>query len=438
MTRGMGPRSARNPGTAPSFGRCPARWAPVLLAALCLALLPGHVAGQRTTLPLSFPGGEGGSLPVERHRGYPAIASAALAGLGWERAERNDGVHLTHRSGLRLEFREGSPFFRWDGELVQLVHSPYRVGSEVYLPIQLVTDLFPGLLPDVYRFDGGEGVLRVATARVDAAPPGDLSPDPAPPATPEVRPAQPAPTPAPREAVRRLVVIDPGHGGEDPGAIGPGGVREKDVALAIALALARELEGDPTLEVRLTRDQDVLVPIWERGLRATEWKGDRPGIFLSIHANALPDRPTVRGFETYFLSEARTEHERRVAAAENAPLRREAPEGVPMAEDPLLATILRDLITFDHQHWSALLAEMVQRELGTFHPGPNRGVKQGPFAVITNALMPSVLVEVGFISHRDEERLMTQPEFHRNTARALARSVRAFFQRYPPGMAAGS
>jgi hypothetical protein len=102
-------------------------------------------------------------------------------------------------------------------------------------------------------------------------------------------------------------------------------------------------------------------------------------------------------------------------------------------DDPLLAGILRDLITHDHQHWSALLAEMVQRELGTFHPGPDRGVKQAPFAVLTNALMPSVLVELGFITNREEERLMTRPEFHRDRPEALARAIRAFFDRYPPG-----
>jgi N-acetylmuramoyl-L-alanine amidase len=240
--------------------------------------------------------------------------------------------------------------------------------------------------------------------------------------------------PEDRGARSRVVIIDPGHGGDEPGAVGPAGTMEKSVALAVGLALARELANDPWIEVRLTRDRDLTVPLWGRGEQATVWKGERPGVFVSIHANAVPNRPGVRGFETYFLSEARTEHERRVAAAENAPLRRDNPD-VPRtaAEDPLLAGILRDLITFDHQHWSSLLAEMVQRELATFHPGPNRGVKQGPFAVITNSMMPSVLVELGFITNRDEERLLTSPEFHRESAAAMAAAIREFFDRYPPG-----
>ena len=86
----------------------------------------------------------------------------------------------------------------------------------------------------------------------------------------------------------------------------------------------------------------------------------------------------------------------------------------------------------DHQHWSSLLAEGIQDQLEEVHPGPNRGVKQGPFAVITNALMPAVLVEVGFISNREEERVLSQVQFQREVAGALARAIRDFFRRYPP------
>lgn len=165
---------------------------------------------------------------------------------------------------------------------------------------------------------------------------------------------------------------------------------------------------------------------------ATEWKGDRPGVFVSVHANAMPNSRETRGFETYFLSEARTEHERRVAALENAAQEFEREEDRPV-EHADLSFILKELRNLDHQHWSALLAEFVQARLHRVHPGPNRGVKQGPFAVITNALMPAVLVEVGFISNPQEERLMTQREFQQDAARAVAEAVKEFFERYPPG-----
>ena len=90
----------------------------------------------------------------------------------------------------------------------------------------------------------------------------------------------------------------------------------------------------------------------------------------------------------------------------------------------------------EHQHWSELLAEMVQEEIEDFHPGPNRGVKQGVLAVLTNALMPAVLVEVGYLSNPDESRLMGQEGFQVQTAQALGRSIERFFDRYPPGSGA--
>jgi N-acetylmuramoyl-L-alanine amidase len=229
----------------------------------------------------------------------------------------------------------------------------------------------------------------------------------------------------------RVVVIDPGHGGYDPGSVGPAGVREKDVSLAVALALAEALAGEPDLEVHLTRDRDVSIPVWERGEMATRLKGDRPGIFISIHLNALDD-PYTRGVETYFLSEARTEHERRVAALENAPPAGNGDGGAALTGDPGLAFILNELRNLDHIHWSADLAQVVQAQLAEVHPGRDRGVKQAPLAVITNALMPGVLVELGFVTQRDEERLLADPAFHAEAADALAEAVRTFLRRYPP------
>ncbi|MEX0935569.1 MAG: N-acetylmuramoyl-L-alanine amidase [Gemmatimonadota bacterium] len=371
---------------------------------------------------------------MESHRGYLAIPAPSLEPLTWTLSPEEDGVGvlLRHRTGIVLRFVAGSPLVDWDGTLLQMVDSPYWVGETFYLPLQVVTDLFPGFLPGAYRFDESSGRLEVEGAIAAASGPsgtGILDRESTSPGVSGDPPSAPVDA---EPSASRIVIIDPGHGGDDPGATGDGGIREKDVALSIALALHRALSGDPDLEVRLTRDRDQLVPLWERGELATAWKGDRPGVFISIHANALPDRTGVRGFETYFLSEARTEHERRVAAAENAAMSSERQAAVPTA-DPLLGGILADLRTFDHQHWSALLAEEVQRELGTFHPGPDRGVKQGPLAVITNSLMPSVLVEIGFITNPREARDLIRTEFQADAAAAIARAVGRFFERYPPG-----
>ncbi|MFC1662489.1 N-acetylmuramoyl-L-alanine amidase, partial [Gemmatimonadota bacterium] len=214
---------------------------------------------------------------------------------------------------------------------------------------------------------------------------------------------------------------------------GPGGTVEKEVAFEIASTIAEILRREEGLEVHLTRETDTLVPLWKRGEQATEWKSDRPaGVFVSIHANAMPNSSSVRGFETYFLSEARTEHERRVAALENAASEFETEEDSSQSGTDL-GFILSELRSLDHQHWSALLAELVQAELREVHPGPNRGVKQGPFAVITNALMPAVLIEVGFISNPQEERLLAEREFQEDVAGAVTAAVLEFFRRYPGG-----
>jgi N-acetylmuramoyl-L-alanine amidase len=232
----------------------------------------------------------------------------------------------------------------------------------------------------------------------------------------------------------RVVVIDAGHGGYDPGTIGVGGVREKNVALGIALALAEALRREPDLEVHLLRDDDTFIEVWDRGQMATDIRGERPGVFISLHANSLPNRGNAKGFETYFLSEARTDHERRVAAIENAPISVRGDGTAPSGD---LDFILRELRNLDHQHWSALLAGNIQEEVERIHPGPNRGVKQAPMAVITNALMPAVLVEIGYLSDAQEARLLVQESFQRDAAGAIAQAVVRFFERYPPGSGGG-
>jgi len=385
-------------------------------AAMALWVLPGGAAAQSAeTLRLVGPQ-DGIAVVVERHRGYAAVPFRVLERIGWTVSAARAGGEAQHvRRTVRV--RERSPFFEWDGALLQLTHEPYRIGDELWVPLQLLSDFLPERFPEDYRFETDPLTLRALSAGAWSTPVPELAP--------ARRPARTSPP-------VRVVVIDPGHGGADPGAHGPAGTREKDVALALGLALAGELEGHPRLKVYLTRSSDRQVPLWERGEWATGIKGDRPGIFISIHANSGGELST-RGFETYFLSEARTEHERRVAALENAPFLATATADDLVTGDPALDFILRDLGNLDHQHWSALLAELVQERIAPVHSGPNRGVKQAPLAVITNALMPSVLLEVGFISNRAEERLLAAREFQTNAARAIASAVDDFFQRYPPG-----
>jgi N-acetylmuramoyl-L-alanine amidase len=390
---------------------------------LVVAAHAGAASAQAPGLRIERADGSMTDVTVVRDRGYAAVQLSLFGVLGWTVRESGNEVTVTVPNEIEIGLRVGSPFFHWDGIVFQLADAPYREANGVLLPLQLLTEFLPNRLPDLYEYDGARALLRagdpqlIGGRQVEAPPPAGSA---------EALPAGRSTYSGPR-----VVIIDAGHGGEDPGALGPRGIREKDVALGIALELAAILRRNPGLEIHMIRDQDVFVDLWQRGEIATRLKGDKPGLFVSIHANSIQNQRSTRGFETYFLSEARTEHERRVAAIENAPL--SLGQGVDPVDEPDLDFILRELRNLDHQHWSNLLAELTQEELDEFHPGPNRGVKQGILAVLTNTLMPSVLVETGYLSHEEEGRLLGERSFQTNAARAIARAVERFVQRYPPG-----
>jgi N-acetylmuramoyl-L-alanine amidase len=349
-------------------------------------------------------------MPLDLTHGFSAVDATVLDSLGWKVDALDGHALLDGPGGSRVEVRAGTPFFRWNDTVLQLADVPYLQGGSLYVPLQLLSDFLPERLPDSYAFDGDSLTLRWKNAAPVPAPAGKLV------------------TLLPDNGTR-VVVIDPGHGGSDPGTIGIGGIEEKTVALAIAKDLAADLEKVPNLKVYLTRRTDTFVALWDRGQMATRLKGDRPGVFISIHANSTTAGRETRGFETYILSEARTEHERRVAAIENAPLGVDTTAGKASSD---LDYILRDMKNLNTQHWSSLLAQMVQDEMGKADPAPDRGVRQAPLAVITNALMPAVLVEVGYLSNPQDARLLGEKPFQKKVAAAIAKAVQDFFGRYPP------
>jgi N-acetylmuramoyl-L-alanine amidase len=395
---------------------------------------------------------------LDLEQGFAAVPIGLFEELGWAVAEVEGAIAMLGPHGVTLALTVGSPFFTWDDEVLQLADVPYRGGGQARVPVQLLADFLPRRLPELYTFDGSTLTLQAAEVEdwsgttVVQLRPDTQEPDAEDPAGQDSDAQLPSastaagagggggvavgPGTADRYRGPRIVVVDAGHGGGDPGALGLRGIREKNVALGIARAIAELLGRESDFEVYLTREDDTFVPIWDRGDLATEWKGDRPGVFLSIHANSFPTRRSARGFETYFLAEARNDHERRVSAIENASLSAGG-QAVDPDQEPDLGFILRELKALDHQHWSAMLAEMVQAEMAKFHPGPDRGVKQGVLAVLTNALMPSVLVEVGYLSNEDEGPLLGQPTFQDEAARSIARAVVRFFERYPPGSGTG-
>ena len=221
-----------------------------------------------------------------------------------------------------------------------------------------------------------------------------------------------------------VIVIDPGHGGEDTGAIGPGGALEKDLTLTLAEKLAVLLREEGGCQVFLTRTADVYVPLEERTLFANSHGAD---IFISIHANATPSSK-VRGIETYFLSfEASDDDARRVAAFENnIPGVSPAALTDPQGGQTDIKDILIDLARTEAHHESSALAESVHTALVEATGKGNRGVKQAPFVVLTGAVMPAVLVEVGFISNPAEARWLLDGAEQNRIAESITSGVLGF------------
>jgi N-acetylmuramoyl-L-alanine amidase len=221
----------------------------------------------------------------------------------------------------------------------------------------------------------------------------------------------------------RTVVIDPGHGGGDLGALGPGGLLEKDVSLALARRLRAVLTNSLGLQVFLTRERDEEMTLDERTAIANNYKAD---LFLSLHANGSRAR-SAQGSEVYFLSyQASDEESRRVAQSEGLAVLPQAPAGA--GAD--LALILWDMAQAEHLEESSLLASRIQEELAAVTGSEGRGVKQAPFRVLVGAAMPAVLVEVAFITNPAEEKLLAQDAFQARVAAAVARGVGRYDQEY--------
>jgi N-acetylmuramoyl-L-alanine amidase len=220
----------------------------------------------------------------------------------------------------------------------------------------------------------------------------------------------------------RKVVIDPGHGGEDPGAVGYSGLLEKDVVLSVGKELAGILKEKYDMEVILTRSKDVFIPLHERTAIANSSKAD---LFISIHANASR-RKAARGIETYILNWTTDEESMRVAARENN-LSLEKMKEVQSE----LQMILDDLERDNKKEESRKLAYNVQNLMISslsrdYKQVIDLGVKQALFYVLVRAEMPSVLVEISFISNRDEERLLSQKKYIDKIAEAIANGVGSY------------
>lgn len=229
----------------------------------------------------------------------------------------------------------------------------------------------------------------------------------------------------PASPIGPVIVLDPGHGGVETGAIGPSGLQEKDVTLDLARRVKALLEKSGATVV-LTRDEDRVVPLDDRTAIANQ---NRASLFVSIHLNASK-RTSAVGSETYFLSPDATDAEARtLAALENkayAPDQGGPSAPPPAAPDRGLELILWDLAQNTYLAESSRLAESVQRELNALTGTRDRGIRQAPFRVLMGATMPAILVEVGFISNPADESRFNDAAAKDKVADALARAIGEF------------
>jgi N-acetylmuramoyl-L-alanine amidase len=230
----------------------------------------------------------------------------------------------------------------------------------------------------------------------------------------------------------RHVVLDAGHGGHDSGAIGPTGLMEKDLVLDVARRVARLVEERLRLKVTQSRSADYFVPLRERASIANRAGAD---LFISIHANAHRDMASA-GVETYFLSlEATDSAARQVAERENQVI--ELENHGTAGQTDMVRGILWDLAQQKFREESSVLAEVVQDSMTESLRIPNRGVKQAGFYVLGGAAMPAVLIEIGFVTNRREERRLRDRRYRDDIAQAIFAGIAAYQRRSEQPLRAG-
>jgi N-acetylmuramoyl-L-alanine amidase len=383
------------------------------------------------------------SIPVTIDGGAPSVRADALMRAMHGTLITSTNLHYTlSLPRMRLDLIDGIPFAKLDTLTVPLTRAPQVRGGVLYLPFQFVSEVIPRYAGG-YTYDVTQAELRTSSTAVVAKspPPAATSTSPATavakaPPLRQVSSAPPPSTPPARvytkPAERQLVVIDAGHGGPDRGMTGPIGSAtwfvEKDVTLAVAKKLASALRARG-VDVLMTRTTDTLIALADRGKIANSNHGD---VFISIHCNA-PGYSTAaaareRGFETYFLAEAKTEDERRVQDMENESVKFET--GANTSKGDPLSFIITDMAQNEHLRESNDLAQTIQDGLLEVHPGPNRGVQQANFAVLRGSYMPAVLVEIGFGSNQAEATYLSDQDNQRAIARSLAESVIAYLAHY--------
>ena len=215
------------------------------------------------------------------------------------------------------------------------------------------------------------------------------------------------------------IIIDPGHGGKDPGAIGYRGTKEKDITLDVAKRLVKKIERNMNINTILTRDEDVFIRLEDRTKLANSENGK---LFISIHANSAEDR-RANGFETYMIGTNKNAAAVRTAARENAVLDLEGGNTKKLTDEALIkATIAQSGFANGSEQFAALVQEEMNKRLQS----KDRGVKQAGFYVLAYASMPNVLIELGYISNPSEEKKLKSSQYKDALATSIYRAIEQY------------
>jgi len=352
-------------------------------------------------------------------------------------------------NGTAIQVEEGLRFAKVGDQTYQLATAPEVRKGALYVPLQLVAEIVPriatNLIWDPARFELRAfssvqkfATREAATASVRAASPRRSGPPADQVRTERVPAVVTSNTPLGPLRQRRLVVVDAGHGGPDGGMHGPLGggpeVLEKNITLNVAKRVGAAL-GQRGIDVKYTRTTDTLIALGDRGRIANDAHAD---LFVSIHVNAAnpgwKNPGGARGFETYFLAEAKTEDAKRLERMENEVVKFES--GPSAGSGDPLSFIITDMKQNEHLREANDLADLIQRRVGQVHPGPDRGVKQAGFVVLVTAYMPAVLVEIGFGTNPAEAAYLSDPAKMDELAAAISDGVLEYLKRYERRVAA--
>jgi N-acetylmuramoyl-L-alanine amidase len=397
-----------------------------LIAALLLPAALQLAAAEPETLVVKD-ANRSHRIPLLATRKGPMLAPQSLAPMVTVGVRRvAPGEYFVRVNGADVHVWVGMRFVAIADRWRQLIETPTLENGRLLVPLQFVADVVPDAIGNGVIWDEARTELRLfSKVARGTAPTGT------PPRRADASGRKPSERSAP--ASRWRVVVDAGHGGPDNGMTGPLGggsfaIHEKDITLNLARRLGRRLRAQG-VDVIYTRTTDTLIALSDRGRIANDASGD---LFLSIHVNAAhmgwKAPAAARGFETYFLAEAKTEDARRVEQMENEAARFETTAGAHKG-DPL-SFIVADMLQNEHLRESSELAELIQRHLGARHPGPDRGVKQAGFRVLVTAFMPSVLIEVGFGTNAAEARYLASSRGQDELAASIAAATMEYLGRY--------